>query len=924
MIKRLQFRGMSNTPSDRLVADGGVSNSVNLGVTDREIGPVLPPIDKSESDLCPQPNPLPGYYDTYDALYIHKMGAVENILYVNHSGQSGGSLSSTRVVAYPSKQVLYSLSTDETISREGIVSIGNTLMFATNKGMCYFLYKDNEYKYLGRNLPQPDVLIEPVIFKDQAYNVINIIKEDVSTDANWIYLAKSAEWRRELAKEKSERSDPYNNVVANLWTGFQKGLLGSTYFRYPIYVRFALTLYDGTVVCHTVPVYLRGGVGIRDFDVQLVYDKSFKQTKAIFKQGNDSYKIRIQLLNASAYEGWEDVITSIDMYISGPCLYPSVNAEIVGVADTVETDTSNSMTLYLTAEQGTQEETDAQKDALLQGARLMYKVKTYQTDSLTSLSSGEVISNTHEYSYMEQLATEETLKDDFRSNNSYIAGRSYVFNNRLLSLQVKEIFGRGESRQYNRVPTTDISAGTNLALYSILYEIKDSNGVSIVKGNTFTEANDGMLDVYGTGNALRHYYSDAMQMLYYPDSRCVAAYITRADGKTAKVEMTSHPYINCAYWIGDMSKTLSSLTFTTQTLPEESNLGLSYNDSYLFHSPVNNPFIYPASGRIRFSANLIAVATISSALSEGQFGQFDLYVFTDDGIKVLTPNSEGDYTRITPLSRDICTSADAVVSIDQAIVFVSPKGVMLLSGSRLQNLSAEMVGNPEDFDTVMYYILTAQGIGATFRPAILDQTHFMQFMGEAQIGYDYTNARLVFVNNKYNYFYIYNLSAQSWCRYVTKSQEYKNNNTGQGVSIQVITRVLNSYPSCYMWQNGVSNKQNGQLLCWSSHQYDFDKSTLYSGLLVSRPFSLDNEDVLKTISQIKLRGNYARLGNDGKPRVTYILTGSQDGVNWSRILSLRGKSWKYFRILVITKLSVYERLSWVDIKYDLKFNNKVR
>ena len=61
-----------------------------------------------------------------------------------------------------------------------------------------------------------------------------------------------------------------------------------------------------------------------------------------------------------------------------------------------------------------------------------------------------------------------------------------------------------------------------------------------------------------------------------------------------------------------------------------------------------------------------------------------------------------------------------------------------------------------------------------------------------------------------------------------------------------------------------------------------------------------------------------------KPRVSYMLLGSQDGIHFARLGSLRGKSWKMFRIIILAKLRPHERISWIDIDYETRFTNKLR
>lgn len=59
-------------------------------------------------------------------------------------------------------------------------------------------------------------------------------------------------------------------------------------------------------------------------------------------------------------------------------------------------------------------------------------------------------------------------------------------------------------------------------------------------------------------------------------------------------------------------------------------------------------------------------------------------------------------------------------------------------------------------------------------------------------------------------------------------------------------------------------------------------------------------------------------------KVEYMLLASQDGMKYKRIGSLRGKSWKMFRIIILATLRPYERISWIDFEYESRFKNRLR
>ena len=47
-IKRIQLRGISRAPSDRLTEDGGVAESLNIQIDNTEAAPIVQPKDVSE------------------------------------------------------------------------------------------------------------------------------------------------------------------------------------------------------------------------------------------------------------------------------------------------------------------------------------------------------------------------------------------------------------------------------------------------------------------------------------------------------------------------------------------------------------------------------------------------------------------------------------------------------------------------------------------------------------------------------------------------------------------------------------------------------------------------------------------------------------------------------------------------------------
>ena len=90
------------------------------------------------------------------------------------------------------------------------------------------------------------------------------------------------------------------------------------------------------------------------------------------------------------------------------------------------------------------------------------------------------------------------------------------------------------------------------------------------------------------------------------------------------------------------------------------------------------------------------------------------------------------------------------------------------------------------------------------------------------------------------------------------------------------------------------------------------------GLIYTRELSLDGQDIYKAIERLKVRGRYT----DG--HVKWALQGSNDGINYRALHSLRGPSWKWYRIAIVTMLDAQDRISYIELDVNSKFMNKIR
>lgn len=377
-------------------------------------------------------------------------------------------------------------------------------------------------------------------------------------------------------------------------------------------------------------------------------------------------------------------------------------------------------------------------------------------------------------------------------------------------------------------------------------------------------------------------YEDLTPVVYdlimFPSLDCIEArwlIIKAGEKKYGFTKMTAHPAFPSLVYSFRGEELASRGESINENLPAP-RLGRSRN--VLYKTFMNNPFITESTHK--FDDGIMGIAISSTALSQGQFGQFPLYVFTEGGIWAMETATDGSFLTSKPVSRDVCVNPDSITSIDNAVVFVSAKGVMLLQGSQVTNISSFMNGRHYAIESGAKNIIENQDFFCDLLPALSDQTHFLAFVKEATVAYDYSGQRLIFIKKDEKYQYVYKLDTQTWHK------------VAYGVNL---IAPLNSYPECL-----IQGEEDGKTRIYdlSTILDAAESQTPMRGVIATRPFDLGEPDVFKTITDVRIRGQFPRGA------AKFILLGSNDGVNFTTISTLRGRSWKLFRMIILDRKSV--------------------
>ena len=964
-IGRIQFRGISRTPSDRMTKDGGCAESLNLVLDDSESVPASRPEDITAA--CGLPEDISGW----EVVYIHKTQSYTNYIILRE--RSLGVWEKERVPTYPEMggDVVYvemwkfssfvSLQENEILN--DIESIGNTLIVSTDRRMYYVLWKDDSYKFLGNQIPSP-----PIKFTTSATRYI-----EGESQVN-VYVDKDTMFIKNSQYQMSGSSSPVAGTFFRSDEDFQSASSGkqalALSIKYyisrmiearqaykrpwaPFFIRYAVRLYDGSHTRLSPPILIGAG-GRCSWNLMTEYNPGINTSSYIIVW-NAPGIVRVSLPEYD-YEPWSDLIQGIDIYASEPLRMPYVITEgdieaYTEVKGLINKRESGRGLIYHDIELDTDEYSDeAIKEGLL-GLSLFYKIASYEADANTKQKSiedlikkGDTIGcssedneeNHIEYPLLETLVAQDVLEDEYMSDHQVIGDRLHTYNNRLIMIGLHTVLSRGYP-YLNSAVYFNPSYGEVPFCYRMRYYIKASKRESKTEGSAI-QLGGGELNSVDA-----HYYDDSEYLLpeisiardeggtpyvvfeepfgwiSYPDPRCtrvdIECYACELDGTTVigrtlvgrkSIKMEEHPALNVSFAFLGMDQSLSMiLDGTGSNLSEESESRTINETNKVNQSEIDNPFVFPAGNRFSFSGTVYGIATTTKALSTGQFGQFPLYVFTSDGIWALETAADGTFSSVRPLSREVCSYPETITPIDQAIVFVTAKGVMLLQGSDITELSPDMNGRHYSMEHEAEKMLSGTP-WERFSRILSDDTPFMEFISKSRIAYDYTGQRLIFFSQEdTDYQYVYMIRTGTW---------HKQSAIVSG-AVPVLKRVLNSYPDCYI---SAATADGQAMLLNLSTNLDVRSSDRMQGVLISRPFDLDNPDMMKVVNRLRIRGNFSQGA------VKYIILGSQDGISFRVLKTLRGGSYKLFRIIVLTDMYTDERISWVDIDFDTRFTNRLR
>lgn len=893
-------KGMTNVPSDALCSDDELAAEWNMIFRN------------GEHHVVQDPVVMFGGKDTPYIMYVHSHNDLKRYVGLQTS-ESGYSLvwwkddmeeiylvDNTNVFTYQEKDDI-----------THITSIGNTLIInVRNVGLRYFLWKPSEnggvgqYKYLGNRLPEADVEF--------------LLKYTASAENESPHDGILNYWDDQgvlLTCDGKQREA--NDLLVGLYSKNKVDIYRKKAFVNPFMIRYALELFDGTYTNISAPMPIYPSVSCNSV-AYLMHQRDGICHMLTYGKGL-FFKVLTQDLR-----DWSDIIKDIAIFVSEPVdvydtdgdqkkssnkLKDGMYKDSISMRTTVDSDAGFDWNMLYRTEK-------MSPDRLVEGFYDAFDQLTRKSESQICKELSEKgtfyklcntgLSSTIEYidigdlirtSDLENIVTLPMLDhDDYHSHCKLETESMYMYNKRLHLTGVKRGFFEG----FRGCMPFNYTDGKGYNYLSRVY-IHAGDGDRIVTNEYSTDLHQGI------------YY-------YYPDPRAYKVEIYRKDTPTQATgggliysyELKAHPLLNGAYYMRSTlpteddnvleSKLGSGVPVDTPSVEAE----VLPNEVWV--SEANNPFTFNASGvNTVGQGSIMAIISNTTALSQGQFGQFPLICFSTDGVWALEVSGTGIYSSAHPISREICNNKDSVVATDRLVFFTSEKGLMAVDGSKVELVSPQMGGKT--------YTPTGEEIKVFTDNGVAYDRHWLKFLKTCKIAYDYRDSLLWIVNSGFDsskQCYIYSIESGT---------------IGMKTLPIDVETIVNDYPDSIVFGKYMDSSGNDHHVAFSlldRPDINVDEKR-YSGFIITRPQKAGDAMALKGLVTRKLIMNIDNTDGDAGDKVIFRMYGSDDMEKWAQLKSFRGRGFKYFKMVILfDKLLATDTFSGVVCGFFYRYLGRLR
>ena len=945
--KEVKYNGYSAVPSDYECQDGDLAVSINLIPEDGALKPILPA--KLEKAM--------GSFGKVS--FVHKTSSFTH--YILYGSDSRISYQKKESTAAP-QLIDSNYNTIHGVSHFN--SVGNTLLAFTSTGIHYFLWKNDGYVYLGDHVPEIDISFgligRPRLFSqcDDSKSTFTISFDSIAEDAI----------NNEFTESNKTRIT--EQVMAKVNKFVREQTIEKGRFCFPFFVRYALRLFDGSLVNHSAPILMNPSTSA----CPVVFWKHIRGKKSYTEAELDimmvASSLDYKILNsgqADSLSRWSDIVIGIDIFISKPIYTFDQEGKCSSWNDTDNFSTKFIGRLYATNKYS---DSDTIAEDKLIGsfsnkdfldiyteweysviyAMFFSKDHSYPGESLhlpefTEKKLAESIRNTSlfyklrsidtaealahrnsrtelviEDEYLQSLVAREVMSDDYLSHDLLAAESSYAYNNRLNLSGV------------SRKPFRGFLAQSMFAYCS--------HGVILRKnGDTFqitpdpTSPNDFSITVFikenGKDYAVVAADHDAGQIcrflsasikdstnifkrswgcfLFYPNVNAYKMLITGSSSGSYLISLAPHETLNGAYALLDY-ESVRYQNFSSSDIPSISHDPSASELSY--YIPQDNK-IFTSEVNNPFLFPLLGINSVGTGHMLG----------ICSAAKALSQGQFGQFPLYAFTTEGVWAlevSSNGSYSARQPItrdVCINPAGITQLDSAVL-------------FPTDRGIMLISGSQTQCISDAINSDYPFNAFSlpGFSKLhdllGHDPESdsclPTLAFSKFLRKCRMIYDYVHQRVIVYapgVSYAYVFSLESKQWGMTFSNIASHLNSYPEAL----AVDNANNIINLSEST-------DTEVKALFLTRPLKLDSPNIHKTVDNIIQRGFFR------KGQVATALYGSRDLVNWHLVWSSRdhylrgfsGSPYKYFRIAGVATLDADGNIFGASVRFTPRLTNQPR
>ena len=567
------------------------------------------------------------------------------------------------------------------------------------------------------------------------------------------------------------------------------------------------------------------------------------------------------------------------------------------------------------------EKTQAEFEQEVKDCSVFYKVSKIELEELKPKSQfvkdGEEILEDVEIkeSVLSNIMAWPQMEDEYRSHDTISASILKTYNARLnLADVTRKLWSgfkpetflmhydeRGSAVRSRLVMTVEISEGGEK------YYVKSATG----------EISNGMYNIF--------------PYLYFPNTNANKIYVEAGYHETV-FDLDEHTGLNGAVFYDGALNSFEEWKDYEGAIPEQStNLEVTEHNK-LYTSEAENPWRFkPTNINTVGNDRILGVGAVTTALSQGQHGSFPMYCFTTEGIWSLSVNGTGGWATSQTVTRDVMRERTPILLIDDAIVFLSNQGLMLLQGDKTVLMTSNQKGRPTlkisklpglktlimsgrlaDWSRLIKSDATDKEIDEALTG---DLMAYLNSDG-VDLYYDYVNQRVIvgcYGTAKKPYCWVYYLDKRQWTMAPWKLMNH-----------------VNTYPECY----AMLEKTDGSNYMVKLDTTERDWSDDEAGgdgleddvLLLTRPIKLgEAADMLKELENMTVEGLY------DKQKLGMAVWGTRDYKHWHLVGSCKGlhlvrkhgSGYRAFVVAITGKLGAEEYLDTLTMEYQPRLVRKL-